>query len=105
MRIGCALIAGGRRNDLIERTILPNLLNQGFDEIVVVGMLGSDAVSGVRFLDPPPIWHSTLDALMKRDVAAVATESDVIVYLSDDHRCYTPHFADVLRSSYGDHSW
>ena len=77
MRIACALIAGGHRAGLIERYILPNVLAQGFDEVLVVGASGSEP--GVRYLDPEPIWKNTQDALMKRDLAALASESDVLV--------------------------
>ena len=90
----------------MERYILPNVLAQGFDEVLVVGMTGVSGVEpGVRYLDPEPIWKNTQDALMKRDLAALASESDVLVYLADDHRFYTPGFAHVLRASWSDHRW
>lgn len=92
--VACAVIASEQRWPLVRDHILPSVLPQGFDEVVVVG----DGVigTGYHFLHVPPITKTTVDALVKRDVAALATTSDWLVYLCDDHRL-APGFLAKLR--------
>ena len=97
MSVACAIISTDRRWHLVAEKILPSVLEQAFDEVVVVG--GGESGDGYRHLLVPDVTGSTIDALMKRDTAAAATESDVIVYLCDDHRL-TPTFLMLLQSKY-----
>jgi hypothetical protein len=85
----CVITKQGRW-ELVRDHILPNALSQGFDEVLVVGHVGEEnPVAGeARFLNVPPVTDTTLDGLIKRDTAAAATKSDVLVYLCDDHRLH-----------------
>lgn len=77
------LITAGKRTKLVDDLILPSVLGQGFREVVVVGTHHEGA--GYRYLPVPSVTGTTVDALIKRDVGAVATVSDTLLYLSDDH--------------------
>lgn len=82
--IDCAIIAIRKRFDLVKQQILPSVLRQGlFGEVVVVGDF--EPGSGYRYIPVPDVTKTTLDALMKRDTAAVALRGDAILYLCDDH--------------------
>lgn len=83
MRIAAAVISTANRWPLVRDHILPRLRSEGFDEIVVVG--DGESGDGYRHLYVPSITGTTVDALVKRDVAAVATGSEYLWYLSDDH--------------------
>jgi hypothetical protein len=73
--------------------VLPSVVAQGFDEVVVVGDFHSG--DGWRHLPFRPLTGSTIDALFKRDVGAVATTSKWLFYLCDDHRVH-PDFSKDL---------
>lgn len=45
---------------------------------------------GYRYLRVPDMMRNTNDALVKRDVGTVATDADILVYLSDDHALLNP---------------
>ena len=62
------------------------MLPQNFDEVIVVGEHHSGA--GYRYLHVPKILGTTTDALIKRDVATLAAESDALFYLCDDHALF-----------------
>ena len=82
--VACIIIAGeGNRTNLIDEYAIPNALAAGFDEVLVVGT--HHAFSGGRYLHVPALTHSTTDALVKRDVGTLASTSDWLFYLSDDH--------------------
>jgi hypothetical protein len=95
-RLACCIIAGqGVRATLLDTAVIPSVLEGGgFDEVVVIGTHHTGA--GFRYLFVPDLTKTTLDALVKRDVATLATSSDVLVYLADDH-ALLPGFADVVR--------
>lgn len=95
--IACVIIAGGKREKLIQEQILPSV--NTFDEIVVVGEYKKG--TGYRYLHVPDMMKSTNDALVKRDVGTIAVRSDVILYLSDDHAAL-PTFAAELRRCMAD---
>lgn len=84
MSVACVVICDGRREALLDSHVLPTILPQGFDEVLVVGKHHNG--EGYRYLEIEGITNTTLDALIKRDTAAVATESRWILYLCDDHR-------------------
>ena len=104
MKVAAALILSGQRNDLVASHILPSLVAQGFDEVFLVGPWEGET-HGARHLAVAPFLGNTQDALVKRDVAALAARSDVLFYLADDHRPYGKGFLDELRTSYDEHSW
>jgi hypothetical protein len=83
MKIACCIIAGPHRPQLIKEIVLPSVLSQGFDDVIVVGDF--PGAGPFRTLIVPPLTHSTIDALVKRDVATLATDADILIYLSDDH--------------------
>lgn len=92
-RIAAIVIAGqGTRAQLIDDKILPSLT--GFDDVLVVGTHHKGP--SFRYLHVPDLTKSTNDALVKRDVGTLATDCDLLLYLSDDHRV-RDGFADELR--------
>lgn len=93
MILSAIVIAGGKRESLIDGQILPTLV--GFDEVVVVG--AHHAGDGYRYLHVPDLTKTTSDALVKRDVGTLAAAGDVLAYFSDDH-CAGPLFAQELRA-------
>lgn len=94
MTIAAVVIATEKRLGLLEQ-IVRSL--DGFDERVVVGDFAADPdvirMLGIRYLHVPAVTHTTLDALMKRDVGWLATTSDAVLFLSDDH-CVSTDFLD-----------
>lgn len=78
----------------VRDKIMPAVLPQGFDEVVWVG--DGEPGDGYRFLHVPDLSKTTNDALVKRDVGTLATKSDVLLYLCDDHRP-APDFLEVFR--------
>lgn len=102
MSIACVIVAGtGNRRDLIDRVILPSILPQGFDETLVVG--DHHDGRGYRYLAVPALLANTVDALVKRDVGALASRAETIVYLSDDH-ALDPDFLATF-AQYRDQRW
>lgn len=93
MSVACIIIASRKRETLLDQLILPSALAQYFDELVVVGDYHSG--DGWRHLPFPPLTGSTIDAQFKRDVGTLATKSDWLVYLCDDHRLH-PDFSKDL---------
>ena len=65
------------------------------DEVVVVGDYHSG--EGYRHLPFHPLTGTTIDALFKRDVGAVATSSDYLFYLCDDHRVHPDFSRDLAQ--------
>lgn len=84
VNVACIVIAGtGKRRELIDQTILPSVLPQGFSETLIVGEHHDGR--GYRYLHVPTMLGTTVDALVKRDVGALATRADLLLFLSDDH--------------------
>lgn len=83
MTTALILCCSGNRRTLVDEVILPSCRREGFDEILVVGTHHDGP--GYRYLHVPSVTGTTVDALIKRDVGALATEADVLVYLADDH--------------------
>jgi len=88
MTTACIFIAGEGRSRLLDEYGIPSALAIGFNEILVVG--SHHPGSGYRYLHVPPLTHSTIDALVKRDVGTAASVSDWLFYVADDH---APHHA------------
>ena len=84
----------------MDDLILPSVLAQEFDECVVIGDYHSG--DGYRHLPFRPLTGSTIDALFKRDVGAVATSSDRLFYLCDDHAVH-PDFSNDLTQFLSEH--
>ena len=97
-RIACLVIAHERRAALVREHVVPSTVAQGFDDVLVVGDWLDDTPwpTGVRYLCVEPLTRTTTDALIKRDVGALATDATTLVYLSDDH-ALAPHFVAELR--------
>jgi len=82
MSVACIIIAGGKREYLIDERILPSVIGK-FDEVFVVGE--HHIGQGYTYLPVPALTHSTTDALVKRDVGTLASHADWLFYLCDDH--------------------
>lgn len=80
--------------------MLPSVIAQKFDEVVVVGDYHSG--EGWRHLPFRPLTGTTIDALFKRDVGTVTTSSDWLFYLCDDHRVH-PDFSHDLAAFMAEH--
>lgn len=98
VRLACIIISDGRRRSLVETKVLPSVLPQGFDEVIVVG----DHCAGerYRYLHVPPLTNTTTDALVKRDVGTLAANCDYLTYLCDDHALHWD-FATQVRAFCG----
>lgn len=81
--IACVVIAGGRRRKLLDQVVIPSVLAQPFDEVLVVGMHHDGP--GYRYLHIPDLTKSTTDALIKRDAGTLASSASLLLYLCDDH--------------------
>lgn len=95
MTIACIVIATAKRRELLDTLVMPSVVAQGFDECVVVGDFHSG--DGWRHLPFRSLTGTTIDALFKRDVGAVATTSDWLFYLCDDHRVHPDFSKDLLQ--------
>ncbi len=95
MSLACVIIATLKRRQILDELILPSVVAQGFDEVVVVGDFHSGP--GWRHLPFRPLTGTTIDALFKRDVGTAATYSDRILYLCDDHRVHPDFSRDLAR--------
>lgn len=97
--VACVIVAGsGGRKKILDSTVIPSVYEQAFGEVIVVGSHHPPKdSSGFRYLFVPDLTASTLDALVKRDCGTLATDADVLVYLSDDH-ALLPGFGDALRT-------
>lgn len=75
--------------------ILPAVLDAKPDQTIMVGDFDDFALAFLT-LNVPALAHNTNDALVKRDVAALACTSEWIAYFSDDHKP-APDFGDGMR--------
>lgn len=82
--VACVVIASERRKALVEQHVLPSVVAQPFNEVVVVADYPSSTPT-VRWLVVEPLLRNTIDALVKRDVGTLATTSEWLCYLCDDH--------------------
>lgn len=89
----CLLV--GRRWPLVRDRILPTVLDQGFDDVLVLG--NGEPGTGYRNIVIPPVTSTTVDGLMLRDVGAMVADADTLVYLCDDHALH-PGFGEALRA-------
>ena len=117
-RCACIVIASEKRRAKVRDHVLPSITTQvpAFDEVVVVGDWPDDgeytishgnatlhSIPCIRYLCVEPLLRTTTDALCKRDAGTVATTSDTLVYVCDDH-ALDPHFTRDLHAVLGE-SW
>lgn len=79
----------------MDTLVLPSVVAQGFDEVVVVGDFHSG--EGWRHLPFRPLTGTTIDALFKRDVGTLATSAEWLCYLCDDHRIHPDFSRDLAQ--------
>ena len=79
--VACVVVATEKRKALVNGHIVPSIRDQGFDEVVVTADYRDRNVN----LYIQSTYNNTLDALIRKQAALEATESDVLVYVSDDH--------------------
>jgi hypothetical protein len=101
--LAAVVIATDRRVALLDR-ILDSI--QDCDECVIVGNWPANTSRvDYRYYQVPGITHTTLDALMRRDVGWIVTDADAVLFLSDDHRL-DPGFVPAYHAHYAtDQSW
>jgi hypothetical protein len=99
--LAAAVISSAHRWGLVRDQILPAILQEPFDEVILAG--DGESGTGYRHLAIPALTGTTVDALVKRDAAALATESEYVAYFSDDHRP-VPGFAEVVRGYVANHT-
>lgn len=95
--VACIVVASQHRRQLLDEKVVPSVVSQGFEECVVVGDYHSG--EGFRHLPVKPLFGNTCDALVKRDVGTLATSSEWLVFLCDDH-ALAPDFLRWLRFSF-----
>ena len=81
MSVACVVVATEKRKALVNGHIVPSIMDQGFDEVVVTANYRDRNVN----LYIPDQYRNTLDALVRKQKALEATTSDVVVYVVDDH--------------------
>lgn len=102
--LACIVVASAARRAAVWERVVPSVLSEGFDEVVVVGDWAEPiAHDRLRYIQAPAITHSTRDALLKRDIGTLATTASTLVYLCDDHALGS-HFGAELRTTL-DESW
>lgn len=103
MSLACVIIAHARRKQLVLDTILPSVVDQGFAQVIVAG--ACEPGFGYRHLNIPDITKTTNDALVKRDVGALAAgDVDAVLFLSDDH-ALDPDFHAIFQERYAGRPW
>lgn len=102
--LAVVVIASEKRKDTTFPLVMKSILDQEPDEIVSVGDFEFPGEFW-RHLVCAPLTRTTVDALVKRDVGIVATESENILFLCDDH-ALTPDFVQVFKKKYEpDQTW
>lgn len=97
MSLACVVIASEKRMNTTFLNVMASVLTEPFDEVVVVADF--HCAGTWRHLMVPAITKTTIDALIKRDVGWVATHSENVLFLSDDHRVQ-PGFVAAFREHY-----
>lgn len=102
MSLAVVVIASEKRMNSTFWPAIQSVVDEKPDELVVVADF--HCAGNFRHIMIPAFTKSTLDALIKRDVGAVATVSDMIMYLSDDHRL-APGFVENYRRHWEGAHW
>ncbi len=79
--VACVVVATEKRKALVNGHIVPSIMDQGFNEVIVTADYRDRNVN----LYIPSVYNNTLDALVRKQAALEANEGDVVVYVSDDH--------------------
>jgi hypothetical protein len=101
MSLAVCVIASERRMNTTFPLVMQSVLSEQPDEIVCVADFHS--AGPWRHIMVPAFTKTTIDALIKRDVGFVATQSDSVMYLSDDH-ALSSGFVQAFRDR-EDHDW
>lgn len=102
MTLAVVVIASEKRAATTFWPVMESILAEKPDEVVVVADFH---MAGYwRHLMIPAFTKSTIDALVKRDVGLVATKSDTVCFLSDDHRLM-PGFVESYYENYALADW
>ena len=91
MTYACVVVASEARKGLVTSHVVPSVLDQGFDQVIVA----TDYHSADTTLYVSTRTHSTLDALDRRQAAFELTTTDYVVYVSDDHILADGFLADL----------
>jgi hypothetical protein len=94
--IACVIVATEARKAALWERIVPGVLSEGFDEVVIVGDWADTVRAPARYIRVDPVHRDTRDALLKRDIGTLVTTADSILYLCDDH-ALASHFGNALR--------
>lgn len=95
MTLAVVVIASEKRMNTTFPLVMESVIAEQPDEIVCVADF--HCAGPWRHVMVPAFTKTTLDALIKRDVGWVATTSDTVMYLSDDHRL-APGFVKALHN-------
>jgi hypothetical protein len=94
MSLAIVVVASEKRMNSTFPAVMQSVINEQPDEIVCVADF--HCAGNWRHIMVPAFTRTTIDALIKRDVGFVATQSDTVMYLSDDH-CLCPGFVQAFR--------
>lgn len=100
--LAVVVIASEKRMNSTFPLVVQSVLDQKPDEFVVVADF--HAHGNWRHLMVPALTRTTIDALIKRDVGWAATQSENVMFLSDDHRL-DPNFVQAFRDNYSNTFW
>jgi hypothetical protein len=100
MSLAIVVIASEKRMNSTFPMVMQSVLDENPDEVVCVADFHN--AGPWRHIMVPAFTKTTLDALIKRDVGFVATQSDTVMYLSDDHALH-PGFVQAFRDH--DQEW
>jgi hypothetical protein len=100
MTLAVVVVASEKRAASTFSAVMQSVLDEKPDEVVCVADF--HCAGPWRHLMIPAFTKTTIDALIKRDVGFVATQSDTVMYLSDDH-CLCTGFVEAFRDH--DQEW
>jgi hypothetical protein len=84
--------------------VMDSIIEQHPDEVVVVADFPWQGRGGWTHIHVPSITRTTIDGLIKRDAGWVATRSESVLFLCDDHRL-APDFVSTFRKRYNHQPW
>ena len=105
MSLAICIISHDQRRDKLEG-VYRSVLFQNPDEVIITADTSEfgNWFQGHRWLQVSPVTSTTVDALIKRDVGWMASKSDYICYLADDHTL-GPGFVETFRKKYEGGDW
>lgn len=84
----------GLRKELVRTEILPTVLADDFDEVIVCGVF--EPGEGYEYIELQPRYRDRRDALWQREIGFRRSTGEVLVFCHDDHRP-SADFARTLR--------